>query len=220
MGDFTIKASYIGQMTFTTPCKILLIHWEFTAIVDTIGSQNTSRARLDGGNIFWTNFPTSLVKGLYIYTRIMQVAHSQLWNKSQQFGVWPLEVNNRTKNRSRNIYQIFNELTIIGSDNGLMRGRHQAIIWTNEGILNKLLGILNRNSRKRISEMSFAKWRQIGFGLNVLRLRCTIWWHTIRHRYCWPFLLQFVRSLPSQNSSLQTFLNCVCTYRTIFPPAI
>ena len=26
-------------------------------------------------------------------------------------------------------------LTIIGSDNGLLRGRHQAIIWTNAGIL-------------------------------------------------------------------------------------
>ena len=27
------------------------------------------------------------------------------------------------------------KLTIIGSDNGLLPGRHQAIIWTNAGIL-------------------------------------------------------------------------------------
>ena len=28
-----------------------------------------------------------------------------------------------------------NKLTIIGSDNGLLSGRHKAIIWTNAGIL-------------------------------------------------------------------------------------
>ena len=33
--------------------------------------------------------------------------------------------------------------TIIGSDNGLSPGRHQAIIWTNDGIL--LIGTLGTN---------------------------------------------------------------------------
>ena len=35
------------------------------------------------------------------------------------------------------------KLTIIGSDNGLAPGRHQAIIWTNAGIL--LIGPLRTN---------------------------------------------------------------------------
>ena len=30
---------------------------------------------------------------------------------------------------------MYSEITIIGSDNGLLPGRHQAIIWTNAGIL-------------------------------------------------------------------------------------
>ena len=36
-----------------------------------------------------------------------------------------------------------NKLTIIGSDNGLSRGRRQAIIWTNDGML--LIGPLQTN---------------------------------------------------------------------------
>ena len=35
------------------------------------------------------------------------------------------------------------KVTIIGSDNGLSPGRHQAIIWTNAGIL--LIGPLGTN---------------------------------------------------------------------------
>ena len=54
-----------------------------------------------------------------------------------------------------------NNLTIIGSDNGLSRGRRQAIIWTNAGIL--LIGplgtnfneIFNRNSYIFIQENAF-----------------------------------------------------------------
>ena len=39
-----------------------------------------------------------------------------------------------------------NQLTIIGSDNGLSPGRRQAIIWTNAGIL--LIGPLETNFRE------------------------------------------------------------------------
>ena len=72
-----------------------------------------------------------------------------------------------------------NKLTIIGSDNGLSPGRHQAIIWTNAGIL------LIRNSGKNFNEilsefhiflfkkmhlnMLSTKWQQFCLGLNVLR---------------------------------------------------
>ena len=43
------------------------------------------------------------------------------------------------------------KLTIIGSDNGLSPGRHQAIIWTNAGIL--LTGPLETNYSETLIEM-------------------------------------------------------------------
>ena len=67
-------------------------------------------------------------------------------------------------------------LTIIGSDNGLSPGRHQAIIWTNVGML--LIGPLGTNfseilieiqtisfKKKRLKVLS-AKWRPFFFFLN------------------------------------------------------
>ena len=42
-------------------------------------------------------------------------------------------------------------LTIIGSDNGLSPGRHQAIIWTNAGIL--LIGPLRTNISEILIEI-------------------------------------------------------------------
>ena len=69
------------------------------------------------------------------------------------------------------------KLTIIGSDNGLLPERHQAIIWTNAGIL--LIGTLGRNCSEILSEIhtfSFKKmhlktsveWRPFCLGINVL----------------------------------------------------
>ena len=43
------------------------------------------------------------------------------------------------------------KLTIIGSDNGLSPGRHQAIIWTNAGIL--LIRTLGRNSSEILGKI-------------------------------------------------------------------
>ena len=73
------------------------------------------------------------------------------------------------------------KLSIIGSDNGLPRGRDQAIFWTNDGIL--LIGTLGTNIceilrtihtfafRKMHSsaKMSSAKCWSFCLGLNVLR---------------------------------------------------
>ena len=68
--------------------------------------------------------------------------------------------------------------TIIGSDNGLSPGRHQAIIWTNAGIL--LIGPLGTNFsgifikiykfrfRKMHLKMLSGWWRQFCLSLNVL----------------------------------------------------
>ena len=71
------------------------------------------------------------------------------------------------------------KLTSIGSDNGLSPGRHQAIIWTNAGIL--LIGPLGKNFSEILIEistfsfnkmhlkMSSAKWRLFRLGLNELK---------------------------------------------------
>ena len=76
-------------------------------------------------------------------------------------------------------YICVGKLTIIGSDNGLSPKWHQAIIWTNAGIL--LIGPLGTNfsellveiqtfSLKKIRlKMSSAKCCSFRFGLNVLK---------------------------------------------------
>ena len=80
------------------------------------------------------------------------------------------------------------KFTIIGSDNGLSPGRHQALIWTNARIL--LIGPLGTNfndifyeihtfSFKKIHlKMSSGKWRPFCLGLNVLMTHVQIsgWW--------------------------------------------
>ena len=70
-------------------------------------------------------------------------------------------------------------LTIIVSDNGLSPSRHQAIIWTNAGILlirplgtnfNEILIEIHTFSFKKMhSKMSSAKRRPFSLGLNVLK---------------------------------------------------
>ena len=69
--------------------------------------------------------------------------------------------------------------TNIGSDNGLSPGRHQAIIWTNAGILSIgpsatnfseiLIESLTFSLKKMLLQVSSAKWRQSCLGLNVLK---------------------------------------------------
>ena len=71
-----------------------------------------------------------------------------------------------------------NDLTIIGSDNGLSPGQRQAIIWTNAGILltgplgtnfnEILIKILAFSFKKMHLKVSPAKWRPFCLGLNVL----------------------------------------------------
>ena len=70
------------------------------------------------------------------------------------------------------------KLTIIGPDNGLSPGRHQAIIGINAGILlirplgtnfsEILIGIQTFSFKKMYLKMSSAKWRPFCLGLNVL----------------------------------------------------
>ena len=72
------------------------------------------------------------------------------------------------------------KLTIIGSDNGLLPGRHQALIWTSSWILSigpwgtnfsEILIEIQTFSFKKISlKMSFGKRRPFCLGLNVLTM--------------------------------------------------
>ena len=69
--------------------------------------------------------------------------------------------------------------TIIGSDNGLLPGQHQAIIWNNAGILlirslgtnfsEILIGIQTFSIKKMHFQMSSAKMTSILFYLNTLK---------------------------------------------------
>ena len=73
--------------------------------------------------------------------------------------------------------------TIIGPDNSLSPGRHQAIIWTNAGILligpwgtnfsEILIGIHTFSFKKIHLKMSSAKWRPFFLGLNVFNRQPT-----------------------------------------------
>ena len=73
-----------------------------------------------------------------------------------------------------------NELTTIGSDNGLSPGRRQAIIWNNAGLLlieplgtnfsEISIGIQTFPFKKMHLNMSSAKWRPFCLGLNVLSI--------------------------------------------------
>ena len=58
--------------------------------------------------------------------------------------------------------------TTIGSDNGLLPGRHQAITWANAGIL--LFGSLGAKFNKKHLNMLSEKWRPFCLCLNVLTL--------------------------------------------------
>ena len=68
------------------------------------------------------------------------------------------------------------KIIMIGSDNGLLSGRRQAIIWTNAGILlgtnfNEILSEILTFSFKKIRlNVLSAKWQPFCLGLNVLNL--------------------------------------------------
>ena len=86
--------------------------------------------------------------------------------------------------RPSDAFICMSKLTVIGSDNGLLAGQPQAIIWTNAGIfLIRLLEThfseitieINTFSFKKMHwKMSSAKWWTCCLGLNVFLISCTV----------------------------------------------
>ena len=93
------------------------------------------------------------------------------------------------------------KLTIIGSDNGLLPGHHQAIIWTSAGILligsfgtniSEIVPFIHFHSRKCIWKCHLQNGVYYRLGPNVLAmmLRCAnvfCTWYSISHEICTRF---------------------------------
>ena len=113
------------------------------------------------------------------------------------------------------------QLTIIGSDNGLSPGRHQAIIWTNAGIL--LIGPSGRNLSEIVIEIltfSFkkmrlkvplAKWRPFCLGLNVLT-QVQVNWLAAIHIHLKIRVLRMSHSLGLLPDSIKPLPDPMLTY--------
>ena len=95
-------------------------------------------------------------------------------------GMWLLNCMLRLTHWGRVTHICVGKLTIIGSDNGLLPGRCQAITWTNAGILlirslgtnfSEILIEIDTFSYKKMHlKMPSAKWRPFCLGLDMLKL--------------------------------------------------
>ena len=92
------------------------------------------------------------------------------------------------------MYICVSKLTIIGSDNGLSPGRHQAIIWSNAGILLSeplganfseiLIEIYTFSFKKMHLKISSGKWQPFSLDLNVLMYTSWKIMHTVCNAFC------------------------------------
>ena len=111
-----------------------------------------------------------------ILTGLVHLSHS-----TKKYDSWRGEppVNSSLTHWGRVTHICVSDLTIIGSDNGLSPGRHQAIIRTNAGILlirplgtnfsEILIEILIFSFKKMRLKVSSGKCRPFCLGLNVLK---------------------------------------------------
>ena len=116
-----------------------------------------------------------LVGLIVMYTSILH------WSFQLCSHIQPKSFDAGLTHRGRVRHICVGNLTIIGSDNGLLPGRRQAIIYTNAGIL--LIGPLGTNFseiltriqtfslKKTHLKMSSGKWRPFCLGLNVLKTK-------------------------------------------------
>ena len=99
-------------------------------------------------------------------------------NLPETLAIWACEIITLLTRWGRVTHICVGKLTIISSDNGLSPERRQVIIWTNAGVLliwplgtnfSEILIEIQTFSLKEIRlEMSSAKWRLFGVGLNKL----------------------------------------------------
>ena len=112
------------------------------------------------------------------------------------------------------------KLTIIGSDNGLSPGRHQANIWTSNGTLligplgtnfsEILIGIQTFSFKSMQLKMSSAKWRPFCLGLNVSRQNAILLnrcWHIANYilsdTFQWRFKPKHDKFFLSQGTAFE-----------------
>ena len=122
----------------------------------------------------------------------------QNWHYKTSWGLWnqfPLLVHfhhfPQVTHWGRVTHTCISKLTIIGSDNDLLPGRYQAIIWTNAGILLNgplastfceiLCKIYIFSFKKMHLKMSSGNWQPFCFGLNVLMKHYV---PVIHHNWC------------------------------------
>ena len=150
-----------------------LTHWVSNLTI--IGSDNgLSPGRHQA--IIWTNAGILIIQTLRTnLTEILSEIHTFSFKK-MHFKV-PSVMCRLFCSSFNDLTHWVSNLTIIGSDNGLSPGRHQAIIWTNAGIL--IIQTLRTNLTEILSEihtfsfkkmhlkMLSAKWRPFCLSLNV-----------------------------------------------------
>ena len=127
--------------------------------------------------------------------------------------------------------------TIIGSDNGLLPVRHQAIIWTTAGILlieplqtnfiGIFIGIHTFSLKKMHLKMSSGKWQPFCLSLNGLTFSYTFWYmeNFMKIRvlimliwYLTSYMLSRIITLALQQSIVCMVLLCtylVCQFRQL-----
>ena len=104
---------------------------------------------------------------MYVYQKNLVMNLTLWWSCGYGLSPW-----------GRVMHICVSKLTIIGSDNGFLPGRRQAIIWTTASILlirplgtnfNEIsIAILTFSFKKIHWKMASGKWRPFSFGLNVL----------------------------------------------------
>ena len=114
----------------------------------------------------------------YTIVHFLEVGHSICLSSYPQCKLSSIYCSESLTHWGRVMHICVDNLTIIGSYNGLSPGWRQAIIWTNAGIL--LIGPLGTNDSEILIEIqtfsfkkmhlktSSAKWRPFCLGLNVL----------------------------------------------------
>ena len=142
----------------------------------------------------WSFFPKGPIKNMPVLVQIMASRRPSDKPLSE-----PMMVNllttisslglNELTHWGRETHICVSKLTIIGSDNGLSPGRHQAITWTNARILligpwwtnfsEILIEIHTFSFKKMHLKMSSAKWRPFCLGFNELT---SFWINTIALR--------------------------------------